>query len=210
MESQPDRPFPLPPRHPPKAPALYAISRVEACEGDPAWRYQGCLRRILDRLQTRAHLDPETQTCSNILRRCLEQLLAQHNAVLRDEALRLLERTHFSIPRLSIPELEREALDDYRTQAPSHGRRWRPPMPVLHRLVVNHLRHNRTDWLAQCWQNRFGQPEVYGMARIRLLMQMARVYPELENECQRQAGCRWLDGSRIPSLPAPFLDRLMT
>ena len=195
---EPDRKCPNPHYRSGGDMALYLASRVEATEAEH-----------------QVALDDARQKHA---RRCE----AAHKA-LRTKRKRTKQRARAMItppPRWPLPKLVQRACEDY-NQRPSYvGTRWEDDWvdaedhhrdkanpnsdkAFLDRICVNFLRHCLTSYDdAIVQEGKVGGRQVYKPVRCKALQEIAKVYPELAEECQRQ-----MEPGRVPQAGPPSIER---
>lgn len=146
---------------------LYARVRVEAAEKDPQWQ----------RLKQKAD------------RRRLTVAKGIHAK--RTSILKFAETVSIRIPRLATAR--HQAVDHYNNLWWSRGRddKWASldaHPAFLDRITVNFLRHatSRYEQLLETIYGKVGVAEARRRIRHRVLDGIAKVYPELAAECERQ------------------------
>lgn len=124
----------------------------------------------------------------------------------RANLLEKVEQVQVQVPALDEDELRRRAITSFnrraQEQAETRSRRggWYGPEPVdensdpqfLERITVNYVRHELTRY-DQMWSDLAGQvgrEQAHRLLRGRVLDEIARVYPALAGECERQKR-RW-------------------
>lgn len=98
---------------------------------------------------------------------------------------------HISVRRWNMATLERKTLDEKELRNLEHGN-YDVPTPdarTLERWMVNFIRHNLCDYddnLDELF-GLVGKEELYKKLKAETLAKIAEVYPELKEECKRQA-----------------------
>ena len=183
---QPDKQKPNPHyRSGPKM-SLYLLSRVEAAEQEHQAPLDGVRQKRAPRREA--------------ARKAVE---TKRSRIMQDSLAAIKP-----LPRLPLPELVQRACDNY-NRLPLHRttrqrddwdddwayREKKEACPAsdklfLDRICVNYLRHILSDYDSAIDQGgKVGGREVYQPVRRKVFTEIAKVYPELSDECRRQMEC---------------------
>jgi hypothetical protein len=148
---------------------LYGANRVTELEASPEFAEAKGMAMVRSKAATKA------------AQRKAASLLAEVDAI------------EISVARFSLPTLRRAAIEAWEARRFKHGKLEangrRAAKGTIRRWMVNHARHHFTgyDALIEGLFAKVGKRQAYKLLKVRTLEAIAKVYPELADECRAQA-----------------------
>jgi hypothetical protein len=148
---------------------LYRANRVRELEASPEFAEAKGKAMVRSKAATKA------------AQRKAASLLAEVDAI------------EISVGRFSLPTLRRAAIEAWKARQFKHGKLKANGRAAakgkIRRWMVNHARHHFTEYdaLIKGLFAKVGKRQAYKLLKVRTLEAIAKVYPELANECRAQA-----------------------